>query len=251
MKHSTKLSLRSLIGCVLTISLFTGTLAAKIESLNLSDIEAARKALKPSFQNGAGKLTVKEGALEYSVDKASAKDFEYQMFQPARLRASQDFEIIGTFINDTIPELPEELASVGIEVYQATDLSNRVSATVSVARLYNYFSRTAFTQIVQGGKPVESTYSEDLRLPPEVTIKLSYDSKSRVFTTFYDSDQGEEVEWMKVGSFGVGGKGGETGNTNWRMRSSEKLLVYIYGYSENLSVFEGEAQVLSLSVETK
>jgi hypothetical protein len=227
------------------------SLSANAQTLDLSDEKAAKKALKPSFQNGSGELKISEDFVEYTVEDPTGKDFQYFMFQPARLRASQSFEIVGTFINDTIPELPQELASVGIEVYQAKDLSNRVSATASVARIQNYFSRTAFTQVVEGGETVESTYSTDLRLPPEITLKLAYDAETKVFSTYYDSDEGDAVVWEPVGSFGVGGKGGEDGNANWRMRSSEKLLVYIYGYSENLTIFEGEAQILALSVETK
>ena len=241
----------SLSALLLVTASFAIPCALSAQQADFSEVGKIKKDFKASFQKGEGTLTAIDGAMDYRVDKPSAKDFDYRLFQPARLRASQDFEIIGTFINDTIPELPEELASVGIEVYQATDLTNRVSATASVARIQNYFSRTAFTQVVAGSVSVASTYSTDLRLPPEVTLKLSYDSKSKVFTTYYDSDEGEAVAWELVGSFGVGGKGGEDGNANWRMRSSEKFLVYLYGYSENLTVFEGEAQILALSVETK
>jgi hypothetical protein len=216
---------------------------------DLADIAATKKAFKPSFNSGDAALDIKEGAIVYSVETPSEKDFRYLQFQPARLRASQDFTITGTFKNDAIPEASRELASIGIEVYQATDLSNRVAATLSVARLQGFFSRTVFSQIVEGGESVASTYSDELRVPIETTFKLSFDSEDKVFSVHYDTDEGEAVAWELVGTFGIGGSGGEDGNANWRMRSTEKFLVYVYGYSENLQIFEGDVEVSALSVE--
>jgi|GEM_PF-3529366 len=216
---------------------------------DLSDVGAAKKAFKPSFNSGAAELIFKEGSIVYTVEEPSEKDFQYLHFQPARLRASQDFTITGTFKNDAIAESSKELASVGIEVYQATDLSNRVAATLSVARLEGFFSRTVFSQVVEGGEAVDSAYTADLRLPIEVTFKMVFDSKEKVFSVYYDADEDEAVVWELVGTFGVAGKGGEDGNANWRMKSTEKFLVYIYGYSENLQVFEGDVEATALSVE--
>jgi hypothetical protein len=48
----------------------------------------------------------------------------------------------------------------------------------------------------------------------------------------------------------VAGEGGDSGNANWKMRSSERFLVYVYGYSENLRIFEGEVAATALTVET-
>jgi len=221
------------------------------ESVDLSDVGGVKKDFRPSFESGGGTLTINEGSIAYTVEDATEKDFQYLLYRPARLRASQDFTIMGSFKNDAIAESSKELASVGIEVYQAEDLSNRVAATLSVARLEGVFSRTVFTQIVDGGETAASTYTPDLRVPIETTFKLVFDSKEKVFTTYYDSDEGEGVEWTQVGSFGINGKGGEDGDGTWRMKSTEKFLVYVYGYSENLTIYEGEVEMTALSVEVE
>jgi len=247
-KHSTK-SLFSKYLIALIAASFCSAASLFAQVADFSDVGELNKAFKSSFESGGGELTIKEGALSYTVAEATAKDFQYLLFQPARLRASQDFTITGTFKNDAIPESSKELASVGIEVYQATDLRNRVAATLSVARLEGFFSRTVFTQVVEGGETVDSTYSSELRVPIETTFKLSFDSDTKVFSVAYDSDEGEAVEWTPVGSFGINGDGGEDGNAYWRMRSTEKFLVYVYGYSENLQIFEGDVEATALSVE--
>jgi len=248
-KHSTKSLFNKPLAALITLSLL-GAAALSAQVADFTDVDATQKAFKPSFESGGGELTIKAGRLSYAVEEPTEKDFQYLLFQPARLRASQDFTITGTFKNDAIPESSSQLASVGIEVYQATDLRNRVAATLSVARLEGFFSRTVFTQVVQDGEPVDSTYTADLRLPVEVTFKLTYSAADKVFSVFYDADADAPIDWVPVGSFGVAGEGGESGNANWKMRSSEKFLVYTYGYSENLQIFEGDVEVTALSVET-
>ena len=234
----------------LATALWIGSSSAlSAQVAHLADVNAAKKAFKPSFESGDGTLAIKEGALSYSVEDPTEKDFQYRLFQPARLRASQDFTITGTFKNDAIPESSKELASVGIEFYQATDLRNRMAATLSVARLKGFFSRTVFAQVVQGSEPVDSRYTSDLRVPIETTFKLSFDSGEKVFSVFYDRDESEATEWAFVASFGIKGDGGADGNADWRMKNTEKFLVYVYGYSENMQIFEGDVEATALSVE--
>lgn len=246
--HSIQLSRNRNCIALLVIAMWTGVvLPAQVA--DFTDVAATEKAFKLSFESGDGALTIKEGAIRYTVDEPTEKDFQYLYFQPARLRASQDFSITGTFKNDAIPESSKQLASVGIEVYQAQDLSNRVAATLSVARLEGYFSRTVFTQVVESGETVDSTYTTELRLPVEVSFKLDYSAKGKVFTVYYDANAEAAEDWVLVGSFGIGGSGGDSGNANWKMRSSEKFLVYLYGYSENLQIFDGEIEASALSVE--
>jgi hypothetical protein len=247
-KHSIKSSFSKPLFALVALFLCSAA-AMPAQVADFADAGALKKAFKPSFESGDGQLTIQEGAINYTVEEPTKKDFQYLNFQPARLRASQDFTITGTFKNDAIPESAKELASVGIEVYQAQDLSNRVAATLSAARLNGFFSRTVFTQVVKGGEPVDSSYTEDLRVPVEVTFKLVYTAPEKVFSVFYDADEGDAVDWQAVGSFGVAGTGGDSGNANWKMRSSEKFLVYIYGYSENLQIFEGDVAATALSLE--
>ena len=246
---STKSLPSKYLGLLASLCILGACSSLSAQVADLANVEATEKAFKPSFNSGDAQLTIQPGAIVYSVEEPSAKDFRYLHFKPARLRASQDFTITGTFKNDAIAESSKELASVGIEVYQATDLSNRVAATLSVARLQGFFSRTVFSQVVEGGEPVASAYSSELRVPIETTFKLSFAADSKVFTIHYDEDEGEAVEWTLVGSFGIAGDGGEDGNANWRMKSNEKFLVYIYGYSENLQIFAGDVEVRALSVE--
>lgn len=249
-KHSTKYASNKTPALLSLILLIGAGPVAFAQTLDFADVKALKKSLKPSFESGGGTLTIAEGAVHYTVDAATEKDFQYLLYQPARLRASQDFTVTGRFRNDAIPEASTELASVGIEIYQAEDLRNRVAATLSVARLEGFFSRTVFTQIVEGGEAVDSTYTPDLRVPIETSFRLSFDADAQVFTVHYDSDPDEAEAWTEVGSFGINGDGGETGNARWRMRSSEKFLVYIYGYSENMNVYEGDVAVQALSIET-
>jgi hypothetical protein len=229
---------------------FCSVSMAATDGIDLQNPDLVKRAFKPAFQNGEGTFNPVYEGFEYTVEKPSEKDYDYRLYRPASLKASHDFEVIGRFKNDTVAESSREAASVGIEIYQQRNLSNRLATELSVARLEGYFSRTVFSQVVENGKKKTECFSADLRLPAETTFKLSYQSSEKVFSVYYQSDETEVLEWVFVGSFGIAGSGGENGNANWRMRSSENFLIYIYGFSKNMKVYEGEAQIHALAINT-
>lgn len=246
-KHSTKLKHSNYIHLIILWAFYSVSIAATY-GIDLQNPDLVKKAFKPAFQNGEGALNHVSSGFEYTVESPGEKDYDYRLYQPARLRANRDFEVIGRFKNDTVAESSREAASVGIEIYQQRNLSNRMATELSVARLEGYFSRTIFSQIVENGEKKNECFSADLRLPVETTFKLSYRASEKVFSVYYQSDVSEVPKWVFVGSFGIARSGGKNGNANWRMRSSENFLIYIYGFSKNMKVYEGEAQIHALAI---
>ena len=217
------------------------------EEINFNDEESIKRSFIPSFQSGTGSLDYEKPNFRYTTSTPSPKDFDYKLYQPARIRANKDFTIITELKNSTIPESSKELASVGIEIYQRKNLSNRLATELSCARLEGYFSRTVFSQLVEFGEKKSSCYSEDLRLTEITTVKIDYISKNKVFYISYLQDE----KWIKVGSFGIAGSGGENGNAQWKMKNNENLLLYIYGFSTHMNVYEGDIQIKSLKIENR
>ena len=215
------------------------------EEINFNDEESIKKSFIPSFQSGTGSLDYNNANFQYTTYTPSPKDFDYKLYQPARIRANKDFTVITELKNNTIPESSKELASVGIEIYQRKNLSNRFATELSCARLEGYFSRTVFSQLVEFGEKTSSCFSHDLRLPEITTVKIDYKADQKVFHIAYLQNE----EWQNVGSFGIAGSGGENGNAQWKMKSNETLLLYIYGFSTNMNVYEGDIQIKSLKIE--
>lgn len=224
------------------------SLVLSAQKLDLTDSKSAQKAFKSAFQNGDGQLLHEKSVFEYTTENPTDKDFDYRLVLPARLKASKDFEVIGVFKNDSIAESSNEVASIGIEIYQRNNLSNRLAAELSVARFQGYFSRTVFSQIVESGEKKFDCFSNDLRLPETTKIKLYYNSERKVFSVYYEDLNANTSDWISIGSFGIAGNGGENGNAQWKMRSSENFLLYLYGFSKNMKIYQGDIQVHSLEI---
>ena len=216
------------------------------QSFDLLDPKSVNREFKPAFQAGDGKLVHGDSGFQYTTEEPTEKDYDYRFVVPARLKAGKDFEIIADLTNGSIAESSSEVASIGIEVYQKNNLSNRLASELSVARLQGYFSRTIFSQIVASGEKMFDCFSSDLRVPERSKIKLKYNSKLKVFSIHYlDFDK---INWVSVGSFGIAGDGGASGNAHWKMRSSETFLLYVYGFSKNMKIYDGDIQLHSLEI---
>lgn len=71
-------------------------------------------------------------------------------------------------------------------------------------------------------------------------IHIAFDSKAKVFTVYYDTDPGDGYQWTEFGSFGVAGTGGVSGTRQWGLTSTDQFAVYVFGYSEKMSVTSGQ-----------
>ena len=229
---------------IVLLSLFLPLILLSKE-INFNEEESIKRSFIPSFQSGTGSLDYNNANFQYTTNTPSPKDFDYKLYQPARIRANKNFTVITELKNSTIPESSKELASVGIEIYQRKNLSNRFATELSCARLQGYFSRTVFSQLVEFGEKTSSCYSKDLRLAEVTTVKIDYIANNKVFYISYLQNE----EWIKVGSFGIAGSGGENGNAQWKIKNNENLLLYIYGFSTNMNVYEGDIQIKSLKIE--
>jgi|WetSurMetagenome_2_1015567.scaffolds.fasta_scaffold05460_4 hypothetical protein len=71
-------------------------------------------------------------------------------------------------------------------------------------------------------------------------ILLSFDSTSKVFTVYYDSDTSDGYQWQQFGSFGVVNTATAVNVRNWGLNNSDQFIAYVFGYSERISVTSGE-----------
>jgi hypothetical protein len=71
-------------------------------------------------------------------------------------------------------------------------------------------------------------------------VLLSFDSTSKVFTVYYDSDPSDGYQWQQFGSFGVVNTATAVNVRNWGLNESDQFIAYVFGYSERISVTSGE-----------
>lgn len=72
-------------------------------------------------------------------------------------------------------------------------------------------------------------------------IKMTYNAATKVLTTSYDQDgAGSAFTWQVLGSFGLGGSGGNLGNRDWGLKPTNSFTLAISGYSEHSSIGNGQ-----------
>lgn len=68
------------------------------------------------------------------------------------------------------------------------------------------------------------------------SIRISYDGKSKVFSTFVDRNgSGDGFQWEELDSYGIAGSGGAR-NTQWNMTSEGFFIIALYGLSSGIAV---------------
>ena len=63
-------------------------------------------------------------------------------------------------------------------------------------------------------------------------IRMAFDSTTKVFTMYYDTDPSDGYQWIEFGSFGVAGTGGINGTRNWGLKDTDRFVAYVFGYSQ-------------------
>ncbi len=212
---------------------------------DFEDGTLSRRSWERSFNAGKAKLEEKDGKLHYLVSEGTEKDFQYALWKGDRFRADQDWEVYVTAFNDGLPISSQELVSIGIEAYNARKLGNRVSVSLSVSRLEGIYARVAFSQVTINGVGGDSDYSSEM--PEMAQVRLSYDAESGVLTAS-GRDPEEDEGWIDVASFGLRGDGGTTADVDFGLGRRGQFLVYVYGYSENMTLEEGDTYVEEIFV---
>jgi hypothetical protein len=71
-------------------------------------------------------------------------------------------------------------------------------------------------------------------------VRMAFNSGTKVITVFYDLDTGNGYQWVQYGSFGLAGTGGADFNTDWGLTDADLFLLYVYGYSDHMTITSGQ-----------
>jgi len=198
------------------------------------------------YPTGNGQLFETNQRLEYRVtspDLVEGDEAErpWILNRPAN---STDWEVVLDVVNSATPAVVDRVATCGIEVFNASDLTDFVYAELYASTLNFLPLRRGFKSglVVNGVDLVDrSTLGDSGQV--NVTggsVRLRFDSATKVFNAFYDADgRVNGYTWRKFASFGISGSGGATTNANWGMSGNADFQVALYGYSEGMIVSSG------------
>ena len=128
-----------------------------------------------------------------------------------------DWEIIATVNNNATPGLTnDQTCDIGLAVGNSAAISDYVYVGLYASTLGSPRLRRGFVSgLAVNTVDIAVADSLDMGVTGGA-VRLLFNSGARVITSYYDvGGNGGGYIWVKLGSFGVAGNNGETGNANW------------------------------------
>jgi hypothetical protein len=194
------------------------------------------------YITGSGTLSETNQRLEFVVVSPSQEDESDRPWIASLAPKTNDWEIVLDVHNAASPAATNQVASFGIEVVSASDYSKVIYMEIYASTLYMLPLR-----LRRGFKTALLSYTSELAYADSTDIgvingavRLLYSPDSAVITAYGDiNGSADGYTWTKLGSFGVHGSGGETGNATWDLSANEPFAVAVYGFAANVSLSSG------------
>jgi hypothetical protein len=182
--------------------------------------------------DGRGTLTETNGRLEYSADPGTRDDLSYRRWIGDSPRYEQDWEARIEIFNSVSPA-GDQAASFGIQIINGSDPDDSIQFEMYDSWIDTPSNQRGFYSELVGNGVTSASVDSDTLHPIDITsgtIRLSYDSAAKVITVLFDL-VGGSIDWVELGSFGLAGSGGQSGNVDWQMSAATEFSVAIYGIS--------------------
>ena len=196
---------------------------------------------------GHGQLVRTNRHLEYWVSSPDLVNGD-EAYRPWGLNQptySTDWEVLVDVHNTATPSVVDQVATFGIQVLNANNLSDYAYVEIYASMLYVPSLRRGFKAdlALNGTELGENTVLGDTGNQgfTEGSVRMMFDSGTKVLTAWFDRDGSTNgYRWEKLASFGISGVGGTTTNANWGLAGSDAFNVALYGYSQGMAVSSGE-----------
>ena len=179
---------------------------------------------------GHGQLNETNGHLEYTCGKATKEDSSDRPWILRRFPYNADWSVQIDATNNTLPT-GNQWSSFGIVVENANNGDDWIEVELAAASNQSHFFWAEFWH---NHVFVEDAYAG--AISTSAPIRVSFDHVTKVVTVSYF----DGAFWNDFGTFGVAGSGGGNGNADWGLTDSDQFIAYIFGYSENMVVGDGE-----------
>jgi hypothetical protein len=180
---------------------------------------------------GHGHLDETNGHLEYTCGTGTKVDSSDRPIL-RRFPYNATWEIIIEATNTTSPT-GDQWSSFGIAVENANNGGDWIEVELAASNQSYFFWAEFHHNNADIGDAVAFPISTS------TPIRVSFDDATKVLTVSYSIDPGPNYQWVDFGTFGVAGSGGAY-NADWGLADSDQFIAYIFGYSENMTVNDGE-----------
>jgi hypothetical protein len=187
---------------------------------------------------GHGFLTETGGRLQYSCLGVTADDDFIRQWILSAMPYNSDWEMQMDVANSTTL-LTSAQNSFGIKIRSPFTSDNEVFAELYASRFGGSPQIKGFHGELETGASVSMADTSDLGVTAGA-VRMTFTSSNKVITLYYDLNSSDGYQWVKFGSFGVAGAGGDDGNADWGMTGADTFPVFVYGFSDGMDVTNGQ-----------
>jgi hypothetical protein len=199
---------------------------------------------------GSGRLDEVRGHLEYVTGKSTDTDSSDRPWILRQFPSNANWWVQVDATNTTSPvykpgEYP--FSSFGINVRHIRGPNNAETGNEIEVELAAFGSspgqadREFLSEFDSVSSP--NPYPDSAVLPTQDTsasIRLSFDSSTRIFTVSGYTNPGTGYQWVDFGTFGAGSEPAGNGNADWGLLPDDKFVAYVFGYSNYLVVNDAQ-----------
>jgi hypothetical protein len=182
---------------------------------------------------GRGQLNETSGRLEYTCGSGSGTSSSDRPWKRTRFPYNAPWEIMIDATNTTSPT-GNQWSSFGIVVENVNDEDDWIEVELAATNQFYMIWAEFHDNHVYIGDASAPTMSTS------APIRVSFNSATKIFTVSYSTAPGPNYNWIGFGTFGVGSLGGGTYHADWGLTDDDKFVAYVFGYSENMTVNDGQ-----------
>ena len=224
------------------------TPAVQAQGIGSDDFDSdSNAAWLADYLVGSGQLVRTNRHLEYRVSSPNFIEGD-EAYRPWGLNQppySTDWEVLVDVHNTATPSAVDRVATFGIQVFNANNLSDYVYVEIYASTLYKPSLRRGFKAdlALNGTELGENTVLGDTGNQGFIdgSVRMTFNSGTKVLTAWFDRHGNTNgYRWEKLALFGIAGSGGTTTNANWEMKGDDAFNITLYGYSQGMAVRSGE-----------
>jgi len=178
---------------------------------------------------GRGQLNETNGRLAYTCGSKNGISSSDRPWKLTQFPYDAPWEIVIDATNTTSPT-GKQWSSFGIVVENAKNKDDWIEVELAASEQSHMFWAEFYDNNAYAGDAFASAMSTS------APIRVSFDNITKVLTVSYF----DGAVWNSLGTFGVNGSDGINGNATWGLTDSDHFIAYIFGYSENMTVNDGE-----------
>lgn len=206
------------------------------DDFNDNSKDPARWGADNGFGNGV--LTETSQRVQFTISSPTDFDLERRPWIGSELPYSSDWIVQLDVSNATTPTQNDEYNAVGLALIEAGNDANEIF--IEFYSTNDVAGRTGlFSGLFEDFNDIEFIDTDPMSIT-NATLRMEFESSTKVVTLYYDATLAGEQAWVRLGSYGVAGSGGDA-SADWTMTNASAFTINLQGYSENMNISPGQA----------